>query len=202
MEIISRINWVDVLVLILMVRMSYVALRDGLSHEIFPFIGTILIVVFCLHYYNKLGFFLSQNLANIPLEISNFISFLILVAVLGFLVKLLKGLLDKIIKVEWHPVIEKFGGLVVGIARAYIVTGIVLMVLALMPLSYLQWSIRDKSLTGRYVLMAGPEIYDRVSRFLPTIKIGEASLNKSIILKDFMSNKSVAPKSPTTKPSS
>ena len=45
MELITKINWVDVLVAILMLRISYVAFRDGLSHEIFPFIGRILIMI-------------------------------------------------------------------------------------------------------------------------------------------------------------
>lgn len=192
MEIISRINWVDVLVAILILRMSYVAFKEGLSHEIFPFIGSIVIVVLGLHYYTRMGLFISQILGGMPVEISNFFSFLILVAVMGFLVKLLKGILDKIVQVQWHPLIEKFGGLAVGIARAYIITSIVLIVLALMPLPYLQWSIRDRSLTGKYVLMAGPEIYGKVAAFLPTIKVGGEPLNKDLILKDLMSDKSIA----------
>ncbi|MBI5124017.1 MAG: CvpA family protein [Candidatus Omnitrophica bacterium] len=150
--------------------MSYVAFRDGLSHAIFPFIGSIIIAVFSFHYYTKLGLFITQNAAGIPIEMSNFLSFLLLVVVSGLIVKLLKGVLDKIVKVEWHPVIEKFGGVVVGAAGAYIITGIVLMILALIPLSYLQYSIRERSLTGKYVLMAGPEIYGRVSCFFPTPK--------------------------------
>lgn len=208
MEIISKINWVDVLVAIIMIRMSYVAFREGLSHEIFPFIGSVVIVMVSLHYYMKIGSFISQNVGSIPAEISNFFSFLVLVVVVGFAVKLLGRLLEKIVKVGWHPIIEKFGGLVVGIMRAYIITGVVLMMLALMPLSYLQWSIRDKSFTGKYVLMAGPEIYSRLSRFLPTIKVGEPALTKDTIAKNLMSDKSISSKSnkkeknvPANKPS-
>jgi hypothetical protein len=81
--------------------------------------------------------------------------------------------IDKIVKVQWHPIMEKFGGLAVGIMKAYVITGIVLMTISLLPLSYLQWSIKDRSLTGKYILRAGPEIYDRVGRFLPAIKFGE-----------------------------
>lgn len=190
MEIISRINWVDILVLILMIRMSYVAFSQGLSHEIFPFFGIIIVVIFTFHYYTKLGEALSMGTNMVP-EIANFIAFLLLVTVLGFLVKLLKSILDKIIKVEWHPVIEKFGGIFVGVIRAYIITSLILTVLALMPLSYLQWSIRERSLTGRYILMAGPEIYSRVSAFLPTMKLGAPSSDKDAMMRGLMSDKSV-----------
>lgn len=173
MELITKINWVDVLVAILMLRISYVAFRDGLSHEIFPFIGSVLIMVLAMHYYTIFGDFMSRNMMNMPVELANFLSFLVLVIVLGFLVRLLRVMLDKIVKVQWHPIMEKFGGLAVGIMKAYIITSIVLMTLSLMPLSYLQRSIKDGSLTGKYILRAGPEIHDRVGRFLPPIKLDE-----------------------------
>ena len=173
MELITKVNWVDILVAILMLRISYVAFRDGLSHEIFPFIGSILIMVLAMHYYTALGAFISRKMMNMPIELANFLSFLLLVVAQGFLVRLLKVALDKIVKVQWHPIMEKFGGLAVGIMKAYVVTGIVLTTLSLMPLSYLRWSIKDKSLTGKYILRAGPEIYDRVGRFLPAIKLDE-----------------------------
>jgi len=175
MELIAKMNWVDVLVAILMLRISYVAFRDGLSHEIFPLIGSILIMVLAMHYYAFLGNFISRKMMNMPIELANFLSFLVLVAVLGLLVRLLRVLLDKIVKVQWHPIIEKFGGLAAGIMKAFVVTGIVLTTLSLMPLSYLVWSIKDRSLTGKYILGVGPQIYDRVGIFLPAIKFGETS---------------------------
>ena len=167
MELIAKINWVDVLVAILMLRISYVAFKDGLSHEVFPFLGSILIMVLAMHYYAFFGRFISRSMMNMQIELANFLSFLVLVTALGFLVRLLRVVLDRIVKVQWHPIMEKFGGLVIGIMKAYILTGIVLMALSLMPLSYLQWSIKEKSLTGKYVLMAVPEIHDRVGIFLP-----------------------------------
>jgi uncharacterized membrane protein required for colicin V production len=173
MELITRINWVDILVAILMLRISYVAFRDGLSHEIFPFIGSILIMVLAMRYYTVLGGSISRGMMNMPVELANFLSFLGLVIVLGLLVRLLRVVLDKIVKVQWHPILEKFGGLAVGIMKAYVITCIVLTTLSLMPLSYLSWSIRDRSLTGKYILGARPQIYERAGRFLPSIRLGE-----------------------------
>lgn len=194
MEITSRINWVDVLVVIIMIRISYVAFMDGLSHEVFPFIGSVIMILFGLHYYSKIGNFISRDMINMPVEVSNFLGFLILIVAMGLVLKLLRSLLEKLIKIQWHPVIERFGGIAIGIMRAYITASIVLTLLALMPLSYLQWSIRDKSLTGKYVLMAGPEIYSRLSGLLPTIKMGDGTLTKDAISKNLLSDKSVNPK--------
>ena len=175
MKLITRINWVDVLAVILMLRISYAAFRDGLSHEIFSFLGSILIVILSMRYYTVLGSCISLNTMNMPVELSNFLSFLILVVASGFLVRLLSVILSKIVKVQWHPMIEKFGGLAVGMMKAYVVTGMVLMTLSLMPLSYLQWSIKDKSLTGKYFLAAPVEIYNGLDRFFPEIKVDKVN---------------------------
>ncbi|MDP2929919.1 MAG: CvpA family protein [Candidatus Omnitrophota bacterium] len=175
MELIAKINWVDVLVAILMLRISYVAFRDGLSHEIFSLLGSFLIVILAMRYYTVFGSFISRNMVDVPVEISDFLSFLILVVSSGLLVRVVRIILDKVVKVEWHPMIERFGGLAVGMMKAYIVTGIVLMTLSLMPLSYLKWSIKDKSLTGKYFLAMAPEIRDRLGGFLPETKADKAA---------------------------
>ena len=175
MELTTKINWVDVLAVILMLRISYVAFRDGLSHEIFSFLGSVLIIVLAMRYYIVFGSLISQNAWNMSAERSNFLSFLILVVSSGLLVRLLRVILDKVVKVEWHPVIEKFGGLAVGMMKAYIVTSIILMTLDLVPLSYLQWSVKDRSLTGKYFLAAAPEIRNRLGGFLPETKIDKVS---------------------------
>lgn len=166
MQILSKINWVDILVVILILRTTYASFMDGLSHEIFPFLGTLAVFVLSLNYYKILGELISSNLENIPIGISNWIAFILLIVALGFIVKLLKIILDKIVRVQWHPVIEKFGGLLAGVLKAYIITAMVLTVFVLSPLSYLRWSVNEKSLTGKYILLSGPQAVDRLKPFL------------------------------------
>lgn len=200
MQILSRINWLDIVVLSLMLRISYVAARDGLSHEIFPFFGSLALLVFSLHYYKIFGSFLSHDLGNIPAEISNFASFLMIVVVFGFVIKFIKIVLNKMVQVQWHPAIEQIGGLIAGIAKAYIITAIVLIVFALVPFSYFQWSIRDKSLTGQYVLRAGPEIYSRVVKLLPSSMAGSQAVDKEAMFDELLSDKTVVFKAPPQNP--
>jgi uncharacterized membrane protein required for colicin V production len=149
-----------------MFRMSYVAFMDGLSHEIFPLIGSIAVFALSLRYYIHLGEMISQGMGGVPTEITNFLSFVILVVVGGFAVKFLKIIIDRIVKVQWHPVIEKFGGLFAGVVKAYVITAIILTMMSIMPLSYVRWSVKDRSLTGRYILMAGPEAYSKLKVFI------------------------------------
>ncbi len=193
MDILRHMNWVDVLAVIIIIRISYIAFQDGLSHEIFPVITVVARIVICLNYYNKIGRYISENLLKMPLPVANFLSFLVLAVGTGLIFKLVRMLLDKIIKVEWHPLIERFGGLLFGMVRAFLVTSLVMMTITLAPFKYLQWSVRDKSVTGMYILRIGPSIYEKISGVLPAAKEGSPALSKENIINELVSDKTITP---------
>jgi uncharacterized membrane protein required for colicin V production len=163
MDMLSKVNWVDILVVIIMLRTIYMSFQNGLSHEIFPLFGAVLKLILALHFYSKLGSVLHRSISFISVSVCNMASFLAIVLIVGFTMMFLKGLVDAIIKVTWHPLIEKIGGMVVGVIKGAISASMVLIFLALVPLSYLQSSIKDKSLYGMLFLKIGPAIYLTVS---------------------------------------
>lgn len=193
MDIIRQINWIDVLAVIIIVRISYVSLQEGLTHEIFPLIGTILVLVFGLHYYTTLGEVISRNLFKMPIQLGNSLGFLVLVIGTWLVFGILNALLNKIVKVQWHPLIEKFGGVTAGVVRAFITTSLVLIILALAPLPYFQRSIRDKSVTGMYFLRIGPSIYTSASKYFPYVKIKGPALTTEQIVSNLVSDKPISP---------
>ena len=188
MDVIMKLNWVDLLVLIVMLRTIYGAFKEGLSHEIFPLFASIASLLLALFYYEKIA----EAASSIPLPISvlNFAGFFLVIFVSKILFKILKGLLDALIKVTWHPLIERLGGLLAGLVRGAVVTSTILIILTLLPLSYLQWSIRDKSMSGMFFLRIGPSIYETISR----APIANLLLSKNLI------NSRVAPSNNKKKP--
>ena len=193
MELIRSLNWVDVLVIIIVIRISYVAFCEGLSHEIFPVMTAVASVIICLHYYLKIGGFITENLPlGIPRPVSNFVAFLVLSVTTGLIFKLVKVLLDRIIKVQWHPAIEKIGGIVFGLARACIVASLALMTMAIAPLPYLQWSIREKSVTGMHILRVGTGLYEKAAGHLPALTLGGAIVDKEEVVQNIISDKAIA----------
>ncbi|MFA6142573.1 MAG: CvpA family protein [Candidatus Omnitrophota bacterium] len=162
MDILTRINWVDVLVVILMLRTSYVAFQDGLSHEILPLFGIITGTVLALHYYSRIASLASDSTGQGLIGILNPISFAVIFMVVVFVFRLVGIITEKLIKITWHPMIEKAGGLIAGVAKAGVLTSAILMILVLIPLSYLKTSIRDKSLIGMYFLKIGPNIHAKI----------------------------------------
>lgn len=192
MDAILRLNWVDVLAVIIILRISYISFQRGLSHEIFPLVVSIVTITLSLRYYTSISFFIKHNMMNINIYVLNFIVFLSLIALLGFIGKFLRAILDMIIKVTWHPLIERFGGLIIGSMRSVVVTSMVLIAIALVPVSYLQWSIRDRSLTGMYFLRVGPAIYEKLSVFLPAVKVERAPVSQEAIVSALVSDKSIS----------
>ncbi len=166
MDMLAKINWVDVLVVIVVVRISYVALQDGLSHEIFPLVGTIATACISVRYYSDLAVFV-QSITGLPVQSLDLIAFIILVIGIGLIFKLAKFLVDILLKVTWHPLVEKFGGLIFGLLRASVIVSIVLMTMLLTPFSYLHHSIKERSLSGPYFLKVVPEISSRVAWVFP-----------------------------------
>ena len=199
MEILSKINWVDVLVLILIVRTSYVSLQDGLSHEILPLVGSVCMPVFALHCYTKIAAFFYNNGLNLSIELLRLASFVLVAVCIGILFRFVKAIIDKTIKVTWHPVIERFGGFLAGVVRSFILTSTVLIIIVLIPLPYLQWSVRDRSLTGMYFLRIGPFIYEKVHTTLPTLKVGSSSGEVKEAMNNILSGRA-APASKENKP--
>lgn len=161
MDILMRLNWVDLLVLIIMLRTVYGAFREGLSHEIFPLFGSVAGLLLALYYYEKMALLAAKSI-SLPASILNFASFFLIILAGKFVLRFLKAMLDIMIKVTWHPLIEKTGGLLAGLVRGAVVTSTILIIFALLPLSYLQWSIRDRSLSGMYFLRIGPAIYETI----------------------------------------
>jgi uncharacterized membrane protein required for colicin V production len=192
MDIIKHINWVDVLAMILILRISYVCSQAGLTHEIFPLIGNAAVLIFSLHFYAHVGDIIVKNASIIPIQVARFVSFLTIAIGLIIIYKLLNSLLNMVLTMEWHPTIEKIGGLIVGVFKAFVVASLVLTILALAPMPYFQRSIRDKSLTGMYILKIGPAMYGAVSRFMPALKLGNPSASPSEMVEDLEKDKAVS----------
>ena len=162
MDILTRINWVDVLVVIIMLRTSYVAFQDGLSHEILPLLGVTAASVISLHYYSRITAIVSGSTGMGLSGILSPISFIVIFVVVIFIFRLIGAIAQNLIKITWHPLIEKAGGLIVGVVKAGVLTSAILVILMLIPLSYFKTSIMDKSLIGMYFLKIGPNIHAKI----------------------------------------
>ena len=173
MEMLNAINWLDLAVLLLVIRGLYLGIRNGLSTEIFRFIGAILSLTFAIHSYSQIAEIFIANFA-LPAWLSQFLCFVVIAQLIRIIFKYGIILLLKILNIQFMPPLEKPGGAVVGLARAVIVAGALILMLSFFPSKYMTESIYDKSFSGAFLAKAMQRTYQSLTFWLPEERIEEA----------------------------
>ena len=112
-------NWVDIIVVIFLVRGVYIGLNQGFSVELFKTLGAIASSILTLLCYGKLGEWLAAR-SFLSLQVANFISFLVLLLSLLIVVRVVRVFLFRILHLELFYGLEKWGGLEVGQCVRYV----------------------------------------------------------------------------------
>ncbi len=175
-EIFGKLNFLDVLILIILFRICCIAVKMGLPIEFFKLLGVLSAAFLSLHYYTKLTDIIQRRFfyKDIPLEFLDFLIFLILAGI-GYLVfVILRGMFYRFIQMEAAPKINKIGGFIFGLIRGYFTIGLLAYILAISSISYLNRSV-ERSYLGSKALSVAPKAYNWlwnnfVSKFSPNEK--------------------------------
>lgn len=187
-NIFRQLNWVDVLMVIIVFKVCYTAAKVGLPAEIFKLLGTVTAIFVSLHYYTALSDLVLKgiNKPKTPLEFVDFLCFLAL-AVAGYLVFVfLRQLALHLIKIEAVSRLNKWGGFILSLARAVLLSSLVIFALSISSVSYLKDNAMA-SYSGKRLFRACANTYraiwdNAISKFMThekfnkTIKEVEASL--------------------------
>ena len=151
----------DILILIIAFRICYIAVQVGLSIEFFKFLGALFSTYVALHYYTTLSDMIQRRFLPkaMPLEFMDFIIFLILVTAvyIGFIA--LRSIFYHFMKLEAAPRISKVGGFIFGLARGYLVIGLVIYTLMISSVSYLDSAVKH-SYIGVRACSISPRVYN------------------------------------------
>ncbi|MFA6350489.1 MAG: CvpA family protein [Candidatus Omnitrophota bacterium] len=143
-DILKQLNWLDIFVLILMIRVIYIATAKGFIAELFKLIGVLAAIYLSFHYYTFFADFIRSKLPveeRMPLQFLDFLCFSIL-AVLGYSIfAILRSVLFNLIKMDAVPRLQKWGGFVLGIFRAWLLCGLIIYMLAISSVVYLHKSV-------------------------------------------------------------
>ena len=182
-EILSRLNWFDLIGIIVVIRTFYIGIRRGLFIEIFKVIGFGVGLFVAVTHYRAWGAVISEK-SVLSLREAEVLTFGVIFA-LGYGVSfLLRFLLTKIGTVQIRGAWDRIGGGVVGLAR-----GCLLMVflevatLCLSPASgYVSQSIQERSFFGPSLLSGGKVTYQVANQFSSSFTIEKV---EAILQHDF-----------------
>ncbi|MFA5090459.1 MAG: CvpA family protein [Candidatus Omnitrophota bacterium] len=177
--IIKQLNWVDVFILIVLLRIIYIAIKNGLFPELFKLLGTVFALYLSWHYYSRLSEAISGRLSltGASLQTVALLIFLGLASVGYLFFGLLRRIFCRLFKMESLPKLDKWGGFILGIARGLIYCGMLLFMFAISPIPYLNQSL-GRSYFAAQVLEVPNRVYTLlwqvvVSKFMPNDKINE-----------------------------
>jgi uncharacterized membrane protein required for colicin V production len=178
-DLLLKINWVDLLILFTLLRVFYAGLTQGFYKEIFKLAGVIVAIYLSLHYFTSLSDLLKTQFGvkTIPVEFLDFACFLLLAIIGCYIVTLVRSVFDRFVKVETVPVLSKWGGLILGIGRGFLLVSLIVFCFTISGFTYFRKSVAT-SFTGREIFRIAPATYQWIwknisSRFMPLEKGNE-----------------------------
>ena len=182
-EILGQFNFLDILILILLFRVCYVAMHTGLPVESFKLAGTLASIYLSLHYYVFLSDLIQKkiDLSLMPLEFADFLIFLFL-AIIGYLLFMaLRGVFFNFIKLEAVAPLSKWGGLFFGILRGLLLVSLICFSMSISSVSYLNKSVKSSYLGSRLNQVA-PNTYKWLWDGFFSKFMGSEKFNKEAIM--------------------
>ena len=172
-NILSSINFIDILMGLILIRCMYMGSTAGLVVEFFKLVGMLFATFITLHYFIAMGEFLNRVIF-IPLDLTEMISFLLLWMLVVLVFKVVRDGWMLLIKTEAQEAFNKIGGAVAGIFRGALVCGLTTLVFFLSGNHYLIKSV-NTSFSGFYLTHFSTSVYESsfdglISKFFPKEK--------------------------------
>ena len=191
LDILRQFNWVDIFVIILLLRIGYISAKTGFSAEVFKFLGTIAAIYFSLHYYTIFADFVSGRSSSekMPLQFWDFICCLFLAIAAYMIFYALRILFSRFIKMEAVPNLDRWGGLALGAARAFLFSGLIIFMLVISTITYFKNKVNDSYLGSRFFKIA-PATYSWLwNNITSKFMLGEKFNNTILEVKDAFAQK-------------
>jgi len=189
-ELITKLNWVDILVIIALIRIIYIGVRQGFIVEFSKTLGVVFAIILSFHYYITFSSFIHTH-SPLPASFSDLICFTALFIGVILLFKFIREGLALVIKAEPIPFLNSWGGLILGGLRAWLVTSVFIYVLLISGFSYIEQSARQ-SYGFNYIIHAAPQTYSfSFNNLIGKFFSGE-KINQTVF--DVINNNPEAPK--------
>jgi uncharacterized membrane protein required for colicin V production len=180
---IEHFNWIDIGAIIVLFRVCYIALKNGLIAEFFKTLGTIFAIYISLHYYIPLSVLIRSRIASGHETVFPFMDFVLFVilSISAYLIFVFfREAFSRFIKTEALPSINKYGGLLLGIARAFLLIGLIMFALVISSIDYLKNSVTN-SYSGDNLLKIAPTAYTLLWDNVVSKFSGKDDFNKTIL---------------------
>ena len=174
---IHNINWVDLLLIGLGIRIIYIGIKNGFVDELFKCVGILSAIFITFHYYTPLAKLLHERI-GLAESLLTVLCFGFLFAGVLLLFKLIREGITLVLKIQAHSILDRWGGFAVSLLRSLLAGSVVLISLQVSGIEYFQKNVK-KSLFSLYLLDLSPDFYKAfyegcISKFFPNEKFNPA----------------------------
>jgi len=164
-----KMHWIDLGILIILVLFIFFGFRKGLLHEILGLIGLIA-AFFCSIQFGERGSPLLQRLFGLSSSFAGVLSYLIIFIGVLLLFYSLSALVSRLIRATPLALIDRVGGMVLGLLKGSLFLSMLLLVLASSPLSPKITKKLEGSVAVLRIRQVAPLVYGWVKDIWPSAK--------------------------------
>lgn len=156
-NILTSFNWLDLLMIIVMIATVFRGVVCGFVVELFKIFGLIFATVFALHFYVRAAEQL-QHLVSLPMKAGEILSFILIVAAVILFFRLIREGWLLVLKSEAKGGFSQWAGGLIAIFRSFVVCGLLFFLIFLFGNETLN-AFAEKSVTGTYLCDLSPKVY-------------------------------------------
>jgi uncharacterized membrane protein required for colicin V production len=177
MEFLKSLNWVDILVVALAVRILYSGFKTGFVIEFMKTLAAFFALFAAFHYYVKISSMFGR-FVGLTQPILEVIVFAAIWLVVVTAMKFLRDGLFLVFTVQTISIVDRWGAMVISAGRFFLTTSMVLFVFLLTDKPYME-RMTSSSFAQKYVLSVAPDMYKKtvngfVVKFFPNEKVNPA----------------------------
>ena len=173
-------SWVDIVVLVVILRTLCVGAKRGLIPEFLTFVGLLVGVVISLQHAEALATALAEW-TRLPLSWLVPVGIGLLLGVTWILLSLLRFLGGKLFNLKASATLDRYGGGILGTLRGIVIASFILVFLCQLPAPKVAENVRKRSFSGNFIIRVAPWIYRWMVEMYPfrtETKTGNALISK------------------------
>ncbi len=160
-----EVNWVDILIVCIVGFTVFRSLGRGLIREVFEVLGLVGAIFLAYEYYTDTGAYLVMT-TGMPPGLANGAAFILIAAGAAVAAGILGFIMGKAIQFTPIGIVDRLGGLGMGLAKGFLFTCILVVFMASVPMSFAYTSL-EHSYLARRVIVVLPRVYGELEALFP-----------------------------------
>jgi uncharacterized membrane protein required for colicin V production len=174
-------NWIDGILIVLLLASVIVGSKKGLIRELMAFIVFFTAIIVSVNYIDDFAVFVYSKLGGSPL-ISALLSFVILIAVSYAVFKILGLLFYKVANIKQVGRRDQMGGALIGFLRGWVTVGFLTLLVFLIPMPNNFYVAFESSFFGPAVAKTIPLMFDGTSKLHPQTPDFMSQMEKTLMV--------------------